>query len=147
MSSDPSGPYVIVKGKTLNITCTIIEANPDTNIAWQWRINDTNVNVTGPNYIVSNVQRDKSGTYSCEARNSVGTSVAALTIVDVQCKFIVYRIYIFQVRPRKIFVIVYRIFNFKSYLGIYLGAFIYMYLKGKVRHILLHCSLLRFLTE
>lgn len=84
VSSDPSGPYVIVKGKTLNITCTIVEANPNTNIAWQWRINDTNVNVTGPNYIVSNVQRDKSGTYSCEARNSVGTSVAALTIVDVQ---------------------------------------------------------------
>lgn len=86
----PPGSYKIVEGSTVNIMCTIKEANPNSDIKWQWLINDTNIDNDGPNYTVSYIQRDKSGTYSCKASNSVGTSVAASTIVDVQCKYFQY---------------------------------------------------------
>ena len=39
----------------------------------------------GPNYTIPNIQRGSSGSYSCTASNSVGTSDPATVNLDVQC--------------------------------------------------------------
>nr|XP_022290573.1 neural cell adhesion molecule 1-like [Crassostrea virginica] len=68
--------------------CIVTDANPNTGITWRWiRADSPNVIFhTGPNFTISNIQREISGSFNCTASNSVGTSEAAVLIVDVQYK-------------------------------------------------------------
>lgn len=88
MTSIVSSPYIVEEGQTAALKCSLIDANPKTNITWRWFRTDRPYDglFYGPNYTVPNIQRNMSGSYSCIARNSVGTSEAYVTIVDVQCE-------------------------------------------------------------
>lgn len=87
VTSSVSSPYIVEEGQTAALKCSLIDANPNTNITWRWFRTDRPYNTLfyGPNYTVPNIQRDISGSYSCKARNSVGTSEADVINVDVQC--------------------------------------------------------------
>lgn len=82
-----SSPYIVEEGQTAALKCALIDANPYTNITWRWFRTDSPYNSLffGPNYAVPNIQRNMSGSYSCAARNSVGTSEANVINVDVKC--------------------------------------------------------------
>lgn len=84
VSSYPPSPYNIPEKMTAYINCTIKDANPKINILWLWSVNGNDVDVPLSNYTIPNIQRNMSGTYSCKAKNSAGTSLAASTFVDVQ---------------------------------------------------------------
>nr|XP_022287398.1 basement membrane-specific heparan sulfate proteoglycan core protein-like isoform X2 [Crassostrea virginica] len=81
-------PYKIIEGETSTLECTVTDANPSTNITWKWiKIASPNmVLYNGPNYTIPNIQRGRSGSYSCTASNSVGTSEAVKVIIDVLYK-------------------------------------------------------------
>lgn len=72
------------------LKCTVIAANPETNITWNWFKTDSPTENlrNGPTFNISNIRREKSGSYNCTASNSVGISIAATIEVDVQCKYI-----------------------------------------------------------
>ena len=86
--SSPSSPYIVKEGQTATFFCRMIDANPNTGITWRWFKTNSPNNVlhNGPNYIIPNIQRGRSGSYSCTASNTVGTSKGATILVDVQCK-------------------------------------------------------------
>ena len=85
-SMTPS-PYRIIEGETPTSVCAVTDANPSTNITWKWIKTDSPNMVlhNGPSYTISNIQRGRSGSYSCTASNTVGTSEAAKVIIDVLC--------------------------------------------------------------
>ena len=89
MTSTPASQhkYSITERETAKLMCTVADANPDTNITWTWfeRASPDTVLHRGPNYIITNITRERSGFYSCTARNIIGTSEAATIQVDVQC--------------------------------------------------------------
>ena len=89
VKSNPSSPYSVIEGDTATLMCTIIDANPNTNITWRWIKTDSpnNALYNGPNYTIPNIEREKSGSYSCTASTTVGTSEPATIHVDVKCKY------------------------------------------------------------
>lgn len=88
MSSTP-GHYSVIEGQTGLLDCTVIAANPNTSITWRWFRTESPSNVihNSPIYTIFNIHRNRSGSYNCTARNSVGTSVAVTINVDVLCKY------------------------------------------------------------
>ena len=88
--SNTTNPYKVIEEHTATFVCILTAANPNTGIMWKWIKTDSpnTALYSGPssNYTISNVQRDKRGSYSCTATNSVGTSEAVTIDVDVQCK-------------------------------------------------------------
>ncbi|XP_056009552.1 contactin-4-like [Ostrea edulis] len=86
-SVTPSSPYVIKEGDTAVIYCVVTDANPNTGITWSWtKTGNSTVLYTGQNYTIPNIQRGQRGTYQCTATNSIGTSLPATVMVDVQYK-------------------------------------------------------------
>ena len=87
--SSPPSPYRVREGQTATLACTVTAANPNTNITWRWFKTDSPNNVlhNGPSHILPNIQRGRSGSYSCTASNTVGTSEEATVNVNVQCKW------------------------------------------------------------
>lgn len=83
-------PLKVQEGFESTMECKLHAANPKTNITWIWFKTDTPGYVLnyGPIYIISNIQRNRTGIYSCTANNSVGTSVADTIYVDVLCEYI-----------------------------------------------------------
>ncbi|XP_052720144.1 carcinoembryonic antigen-related cell adhesion molecule 5-like isoform X4 [Crassostrea angulata] len=88
VTSIVSSPYIVEEGQTVSLSCAVIHANPNTNITWRWFRTDRPFYTLfyGPNYTAPNIERNISGSYSCTARNSVGTSEADVINVDVQYK-------------------------------------------------------------
>ena len=88
MISSPSSPYIVKEGQTATFFCRMIDANPNTGITWRWIKTDSPNTVlhNGPNYTIPNIQRGRSGTYNCKARNAVGSSEVVTIDVDVKCK-------------------------------------------------------------
>ena len=89
MRSTLPSPFKISERQTATLECTVTAANPNTSITWRWFKTDSPNNVlhNGPNYTISSIQRGRSGTYNCSAKNVVGTSENATIEVDVLCKF------------------------------------------------------------
>ena len=89
MRSSLSSPYRVREGQTASLSCAVTDANPNTGITWRWtKTNSPNTVLhSGPNYSISNIQRGRSGSYSCIATNTVGTSDPATTEIDVRCKY------------------------------------------------------------
>lgn len=81
-------PYIVIEGQTATPECLAASANPNTSITWEWFKTESPRNIihTEPKYTSPNIQRNMSGFYSCIANNSVRASVAATTVVDVQCE-------------------------------------------------------------
>lgn len=81
-------PYRVIEGQTAALKCALIDANPYTSIIWRWSrtYRPEYVLYSGPNYTIPNIHRNMSGTYNCTASNSVGTSEAGITTVDVLCE-------------------------------------------------------------
>lgn len=82
-------PYRVIEGRRASLECSVMTANPNTNITWRWIKTDRPEHAlhTGPNYTIQNVTRMESGTYNCTASNSVGISVPVKVDLDVQCKY------------------------------------------------------------
>lgn len=89
MTSSVSSPYRVIEGQTAVLGCTVTDANPFTSILWKWFKTDrlTDVLYNGSIFVIQNIMRHRSGSYSCTASNSVGTSEAANTYLDVQCEY------------------------------------------------------------
>lgn len=84
---DSLSPYSVREGDTAIMACTVTDANPNTNITWRWSKTDSPNMVlhNGATYTIPNIQRGRSGTYTCRASNTVGTSEPVTIILDVQC--------------------------------------------------------------
>ena len=88
VKSSTSSPYKIIEGQTATLSCTVTDANPNTGITWRWIKTDfpNTILHTRATYTIPNIQRGRSGSYSCTANNTIGTSEAATVYVDVLCK-------------------------------------------------------------
>lgn len=88
VTSSVPNPYIVIEGQTATLECTVVDANPNTSITWEWfrTKSPKNIIYNESSYEIPNIQRNMSGSYSCIARNSIGTSEAYVTIVDVQCE-------------------------------------------------------------
>uniref|UniRef100_A0A8W8NKS0 Uncharacterized protein n=1 Tax=Magallana gigas TaxID=29159 RepID=A0A8W8NKS0_MAGGI len=86
--SSASSPYRVIEGQTAVLGSTVTDANPNTSILWKWFKTDnlTDVLYNGSRFVIQNIMRDRSGSYSCTASNSVGTSEAVDAYLDVQYK-------------------------------------------------------------
>ena len=91
VKSSITNPYKVIEEQRATLVCILTAANPNTGIMWKWIKTDSpNTALSSePNYTISNIKREKSGSYSCTANNSVGTSEAVTIDVDVQCKYII----------------------------------------------------------
>lgn len=89
MTSSTQNPYSIIEGQTAALKCRLTAANPNSSITWAWYKTDNPGTVLhdGPTYTVPNIKRKMSGSFSCTASNSVGTSEAVNINIDVQCKY------------------------------------------------------------
>lgn len=89
MTSSTQNPYIIKEGQTAALKSRLTAANPNSSITWAWYKTDNPGTVLhdGPTYTVPNIKRKMSGSFSCTARNSVGTSEAVNINIDVQCKY------------------------------------------------------------
>ncbi|XP_078319162.1 cell adhesion molecule Dscam1-like [Crassostrea virginica] len=88
VTTGSSKSYTVNEGQTATLSCTVTDANPNTDITWRWFKTDSPNNVlhNGSDYTISNIQRGRSGKYHCSARNVVGTSENTTIEVDVQYK-------------------------------------------------------------
>lgn len=81
--------YNVKEGETATLECEVAAANPNTSITWKWfnasSLNDVFFN--GPKYVIPNIQRNQSGSYSCTANNSIGSSEAITINMDILCKY------------------------------------------------------------
>ena len=91
-----SHQYKIQEGQTATLICTVTDANPNTSITWRWnKLDNLNVDLhNGPAYTILNIQRERSGTYICTASNTVGTSEGENVVIDVQCMYYHFFLYI-----------------------------------------------------
>lgn len=91
MTSRTLSPYRVTEGQTATLECRVTAANPNSSITWRWYNTDNPINVlhNGPTLLIPKIQRNISGLYRCTASNVVGTSLAATTIVDIQCEYCV----------------------------------------------------------
>lgn len=95
VTSSAPNPYTVKEGETAELICTLIDANPKTNITWQWLKNDNVIDVMEDRdtYAITNITRSWSGSYKCFASNNAGTSEPATIVIDVQCKYVFYMIF------------------------------------------------------
>lgn len=80
-------PYKVIEGNTAILKCVVIAANPNEIISWKWFKQVSKVLHNQSIYTINNIMRSDSGSYSCTARNSIGTSELATINVDVLCKY------------------------------------------------------------
>lgn len=88
VTSSTQNPYKVTEGQTASLECRLTDANPSSNITWQWYKTGSSSSAlyNRPVFNIANIKRNMSGSYSCTASNSVGTSVAFTIYVDVLCK-------------------------------------------------------------
>lgn len=98
-------PYRVLEGQTAKLSCVVLDANPNTSIAWRWFRAESphNVLYNGSTYTIPSIQRTRSGSYSCIASNSVRKSEAVSILVDVLCKCLLFKGVVIE-RSFKIFV-------------------------------------------
>lgn len=96
MALNVSSPYKVLEGTIAVLECAVIAANPNISITWRWFRTESPYDVLSYKQIftIPQIQRNMSGPYNCLASNSVGTSEAAVIIVDVQCKLIKFKYYL-----------------------------------------------------
>ncbi|XP_078334121.1 kin of IRRE-like protein 3 isoform X1 [Crassostrea virginica] len=84
--SNTSSPYRVRERETVTLMCTVSDANPNTGITWKWiKINSVDTVLHNNSYYtIYNIDRQRSGSYSCTASNAVGTSNPATITIDVQ---------------------------------------------------------------
>lgn len=88
-SANPS-PYRVHEREKATLICSVIDANPKTNITWKW------FHEKSPDYTLStknileipDIRRNRSGSYTCMAKNVAGWSPETTVDVDIQCKYL-----------------------------------------------------------
>lgn len=95
MESNVQSPYHVPEGQTAMLKCIVTKANPISGLEWIWHNSDSSTTILSDNstYDIQRITRKESGNYSCAAKNSVGTSEAAILVVDVQCKYFQLRMF------------------------------------------------------
>ena len=90
VKSSSFSPYKVIEGQTATLSCIVTDANPNTGITWRWIKTDSLNTIlhTGAYYTIPSIQRGRSGSYNCTAKNIIGTSEAATVYVDVLCKIL-----------------------------------------------------------
>lgn len=87
VSSDTNLSNVIENSTNLHLTCNVIDAHPAV-MYYKWYKDGTKVATESQIYTLSTVHRSHSGSYSCEASNTVGSSGPSSGLqLDVLCKF------------------------------------------------------------
>lgn len=88
VTSLTTSPYAVLEGETATLECTVAAANPNISILSTWFKTDSRSKVIydGPTFTIPNIKRNRSGSYSCTASNTVGTSEAVIVDIDVQCE-------------------------------------------------------------
>lgn len=71
---------------TLTLRC-LADANPPASVIWQ-RVGSRDISSLSETLVFKPINQRDSGTYSCTAKNSVGTSQPVSTTLDVKCKYI-----------------------------------------------------------
>lgn len=93
---------IVKEGGTTILECVLIVANPNTIISWQWFKTDNQMDLLHNDsiYTIPNIMRSNSGSYSCTAKNSIGTSKLATVSIDVLCKYFIYYIILRHLKER-----------------------------------------------
>lgn len=88
VTSPTTSPYTVLEGETATLECTVAAANPKNSIQWKWFKTGsfTNILYNGPTFTIPNIKRKMSGSYSCTASNTEGTSEPVIIDIDVQCE-------------------------------------------------------------
>lgn len=88
VTSPTTSPYRLLERETATLECRVAAANPNISLLWKWFQTDsfTNILYNGPTFTIPNIKRNRSGSYSCTASNTVGTSDAVIVDIDVQCE-------------------------------------------------------------
>lgn len=91
VTSTTSSPYRIIEGQAAALGCRLSAANPYSRITWAWYKTDNPSTVlhNGSKCTVPNIKRKMSGSYSCTASNSAGTSEAVNINIDIQCEYFI----------------------------------------------------------
>lgn len=91
LTSTTSSPYIIIEGQTAALGCRLTTANPNSRITWKWYKTDNPSTVlhNESKFTVPNIKRKMSGSYSCTASNSAGTSEAVNINIDIQCEYFI----------------------------------------------------------
>lgn len=78
----------MIEGDNATLECSVKVANPNTNVTWRWfrTVSPMDTLHSGSTYTIFGIMRDMAGSYSCTAKNSIGTSEALIITVNVQCK-------------------------------------------------------------
>lgn len=71
----------------------MIVVNLNINIIWKWiNINNfSNVFYNGLVYIILNIYRNRIGLYNCIVVNLVGIFIVVIIVVDVMCKYLLFK--------------------------------------------------------
>lgn len=64
------------------------EANPPAKVTWK-RLEDSNIYSFEPELSFKPLTRENTGSYICEAQNSIGTAMGKSIYLDVKCKNLV----------------------------------------------------------
>lgn len=72
----------------------MIVVNLNINIIWKWiNINNfSNVFYNGLVYIILNIYRNRIGLYNCIVVNLVGIFIVVIIVVDVMCKYLLFKL-------------------------------------------------------
>ncbi|KAJ6663549.1 hypothetical protein lerEdw1_009628, partial [Lerista edwardsae] len=83
ITQEPKGR--ILEGSQVRLNCNVGPANPK-DLTYVWYKDDLQLSSADATWTISKAVPDDSGTYSCEARNSVGKSQSSTVTLDVLCE-------------------------------------------------------------
>ena len=84
---------VQVNDENVNLLCSVVNANPNTDLKFVWTKDGTQIG-TRQNYTIVSVQNSDRGTYTCTCSNTAGASAPAWVIVDLLGEYSMGNLYI-----------------------------------------------------
>lgn len=90
MTSATPSPYRVHERKTAKLECEVIDANPNSDFQWKWFYEKSQNYIlsTGSILEIPDIRRNRSGTYTCMAKNAAGWSPETTVDLDIQCKYL-----------------------------------------------------------
>lgn len=84
---------VQVNDDNVHLMCSVIDANPNTDLKFVWTKDSTQIG-TRQNYTIVSVHNADRGTYTCTCSNTAGASAPASVIVDLLGEYSKGKLYI-----------------------------------------------------